>query len=113
MTRAYINSKLDKIHLKEFKIYQPPKNIKINEGHGGRQVDEYVYSNDGNESGSLRNSDSDCSSNGSSISSNNGDSTFSKRDEDGYKHMDIKKGRGNGTLCRGISVKLKINSDLK
>ena len=54
-------------------------------------MDEYVYSNDGNKSGSSRNSDSDCLSNGSSIFSNDGDSDFSKRDEDGYKKIDMDK----------------------
>ena len=88
-TRAYINIKLDKIRLKVVKIYQPTKKIKINEGHRGRQGDEYVCSNDGNESGSSSNRDSDCSSNGSSVSSNGGDSTFPKRDEDGYTKMDM------------------------
>ena len=30
-----------------------------------------------------------CSSNGNSVSSNGGNSTFFKRDEDGYKKMDM------------------------
>ena len=88
-TQAYINIKLDKIRLKVVKIYQPTKKIKINEGHEGRQGNECAYSNNGNESGSSSNRDSDCSSNGSSVSSNGGDSTFPKRDEDGYTKMDM------------------------